>query len=267
MIAGLSGSMTVAALIFQTWQKSHPASVFRCSVLIWDTTVKKKANKKNSSNPPSLNPPYTHIHACPFSARQWDGVCPCVVFSNKSGHVSWGMCVMCCGGHTGRFSALRAPINTKSERLCPKPLHHHHHHHPHQLPALPSAWENHIGMSLRDTAARINKLPPLQVCEEEIMEKGQGGCLCTQKAFVSFGGNKVCLCVCEHLCVFEPFLISEQWVHTVRGSNQYQLSSSTKGVKRSIPPQHDNSSSQAWLIQMSVWSTTGTFVRKRSKFG
>lgn len=169
----------------------------------------------------------------------------------------------------GRFSALHAPINTKSERLpqaSPPP--------PPPPPNPPSpatsttlsVGKPHWNVFKRHSSSHKQASSSTGMWGGDNGEGG-GGCICTQKAFVSFGGNKVCLCVCEHLCVFEPFLISEQWVHTVRGGNQYQLSSSTKGVKRSIPPQHDNSSSQAWLIQMSVWSTTGTLVRKRSEFG
>lgn len=130
-------------------------------------------------------------------------MCPCVVFSNMSGHVSGGMCVMYCGGHTGGFRPFMH-LSTQSPRDCPKPLHHHHHHHqthPHQLPALPSAWENHTGMSLRDTAAHINKLPPLQVCEEEIMEKGGGGVSARRRLLFLLEATK-CVYVFASICVF-----------------------------------------------------------------
>lgn len=177
-------------------------------------------------------------------------MCVSIVFSNMSRHVS-EECVL---GQT-RFFWPSCRLSTPSPKgYCPKPIHHHHR--PRQLPAPPSAWENHTGMSLRDTAAQINKPSPLQVCAGE--DNG-GKCVYMHaSAFVCVFllATTKCVYVFVSICVFEPFLISEQWVHTVRGGNQYQLSSSRKRVKRSIPPQHDNSSRQAWLILMSVWSST-----------
>lgn len=147
----------------------------------------------------------------------------------------------------GIFCTFMHHLSTQSpSNYCPKPIHHHHNR-PQQLPALPSAWESHAGMSLRDTAAQINKRPPLQV--RPGADNGRNCVYLHSGAFVStpgvsFRDDKVCLCVCEHLCVLShSSSVSSEY--TLRSGNQYQLSSSKKRVKRSIPPQHDNSSSQA----------------------
>lgn len=155
--------------------------------------------------------------------------------------MSTGMCVMYRGGQTRLFQ-----LSTQCPRsLCPKPIHLHH---PRQLPVPPSAWENHTGMSLRDAAAQINKPPPLQVCPGA--DNGGKRVYLQVCAFVFecffWGKQSVSMCMWASVCLsHSPSL---QWVHTARGGNQYQLSSNTKRVKRSIPPQHDNCSSQAWLI-------------------
>ena len=140
-------------------------------------------------------------------------------------------------------------LSTQSPKgYCPKLIHHHYHP---QVPALPSAWEKpHWNVFKRHSSSNKQASSSTGMYWSKIMG---GNCEYLHAwAFVStsrlFWRQQKCVYVFVSICVFQPFLISEQWVHTVRGSNQYQLSSNTKRVKRSIPPQHDNCSSQAWLI-------------------
>lgn len=123
-----------------------------------------------------------------------------------SGHVS-EECVLCIvADRQGFFGRSCADYQHKVPRgYCPKPIHHHH---PHQLPAPPSAWEHHTGMSLRDTAAQINKRPPLQVCAGAD-NGGKTVCICTHGPFVCARrlfllATTKCVYVFVSICVFEP---------------------------------------------------------------
>lgn len=79
-----------------------------------------------------------------------------MVFNNMSGHAT-EECVLCIVSEKqGFFCPFKCEKLLVKADPPPSP--------PSTSTSITLAWENHTGMSLRDTAAQINKLPPLQVC-------------------------------------------------------------------------------------------------------
>lgn len=146
-------------------------------------------------------------------------------------------------------------LSTQSKKVFSlKPIHLR----PHQLPALPSAWESLSGMSLRDITAQINMFPPLQVrtaADNEVITVYLHAH--TVVSAIEFESTKHSR---EHLCFEANFLISEHWIHTVRGGNQHQLSSKMKGFKSSIPP-------SAWQLLKSGLINLNVYLKQCWKLG
>lgn len=139
------------------------------------------------------------------------------------------------------FLAARAPtIVTVSKRLLPQA-----HHPPLLPPSLDTSTTPSVGKPHWNVFKRHNNSNK-QASSSTGADNGGKLCVsCTSSFFLE---TTKFVYVLLSICVTEPFLISEQWIHKLTSSNQYKLSSNTKRVKRSIPPQHDKHSSQTWLI-------------------